>query len=127
MKSYLFTTDDGRGGVILCDIDTMEDVVPYLQQRFKGVVRVEQGHSEWTLVGGFAEFTPVPVTQALVDGGVNSEPVDGAELAVPTSQSALQEAEPVDQDAGIRVEEAEPVPEPSPSDPEENSMTGSLF
>lgn len=65
MKSYLFTTDEGRGGVILCDIDTMEEVVPYLQQRFKGVVRVEQGHAEWTLEGGFAEFTPVPVTAAM--------------------------------------------------------------
>lgn len=127
MKSYLFTTDDGRGGVILCDIDTMEDVVPYLQQRFKGVVRVEQGHSEWTLDGGFAEFTPVPVTQALVDGGVSSVPVDGAELEVQTNQSALQEAEPELQDAGMTVLEAEPVPEPGPSDPEEDSMTGSLF
>ena len=99
MKSYLFTTDDGRGGVILCDIDTMEDVVPYLQQRFKGVVRVEQGHSEWTLEGGFAEFTPVPVTQALVEGDVDSAPAPGTKSAV----------------------------EASPSDPEEDSMTGSLF
>lgn len=127
MKSYLFTTDDGRGGVILCDIDTMEDVVPYLQQRFKGVVRVEQGHSEWTLDGGFAEFTPVPVTQALVDGGVSSEPVDGAELEVHTGQSALQEAESELQATGMTVLEAEPVPEPGLSDPEEDSMTGSLF
>lgn len=127
MKSYLFTTDDGRGGVILCDIETMEDVVPYLQQRFKGVVRVEQGHSEWTLEGGFAEFTPVPVTQAMVDGGVSSEPVDGAELEVQTGEGALQEADPQLQDAGIRVLEAEAVVQPSPSDPEEDSMTGSLF
>jgi len=65
VKSYLFTTDDGRGGVILCDIDTMEEVVPYLQQRFKGVVRVEQGRTEWTISGGFAEFVPVPVTEAI--------------------------------------------------------------
>lgn len=79
MKSYLFTTDEGRGGVILCDIDTMEDVVPYLQQRFKGVVRVEQGHTEWTIEGGFAEFTPVPVTAAMTEqpsqAGADETPV----------------------------------------------------
>ena len=127
MKSYLFTTDDGRGGVILCDIDTMEDVVPYLQQRFKGVVRVEQGHSEWTLDGGFAEFTPVPVTQALVDGVEGSEPVDGAELEVQTCQTALQRVEPELQDAGMKVPQAGQEEQLSPSDPEEGSMTGSLF
>lgn len=80
MKSYLFTTDDGRGGVILCDIDTMEEVVPYLQQRFKGVIRVEQGHKEWTLSGGFSKFTPRPISEINLDGGANqdcqpSEPV----------------------------------------------------
>ena len=80
MKSYLFTTDEGRGGVILCDINTMEEVVPYLQQRFKGVVRVEQGHSEWTIAGGFAQFTPVPVSAAL---GLN-EPVAESESETAT-------------------------------------------
>lgn len=63
MKSYLFTTDTGRGGVILSDIDSLEAVVPYLQQRFAGVVRVEQGLTQWTLEGGFEVFTPVPVEQ----------------------------------------------------------------
>lgn len=87
MKSYLFTTDEGRGGVILCDIDTMEEVVPYLQQRFKGVVRVEQGHTEWTLEGGFAQFTPVPVTDALgVEQGVDAKAcTQTAEPAEPES------------------------------------------
>lgn len=80
MKSYLFTTEDGRGGVILCDIDTMEEVVPYLQQRFKGVIRVEQGRTEWTLSGGFAEFTPKPISEIGLDVGAShaaqaSEPV----------------------------------------------------
>lgn len=69
MKSYLFTTEDDRGGVILCDIDTLEEVVPYLQQRFKGVVRVEQGRTEWTVDGGFAEFTPRPVSEIGLDAG----------------------------------------------------------
>ncbi len=63
MKSYLFTTDNGRGGVILCDIDEMEEVVPYLQNRFGGVVRVEQGLKEWTSEGGFADFVPRPVEE----------------------------------------------------------------
>jgi len=68
VKSYLFTTEDGRGGVILCDINTMEEVVPYLQQRFKGVVRVEQGHREWTANGGFAQFTPRPISEISLGG-----------------------------------------------------------
>lgn len=65
MKSYLFTTEQGRGGVILCDIDTLEEVVPYLQQRFDGVIRVEQGLSEWTQEKGFAQFTPRPIEEAI--------------------------------------------------------------
>lgn len=99
MKSYLFTTEDDRGGVILCDIDTMEEVVPYLQQRFKGVVRVEQGRTEWTLEGGFAEFVPVPVT--------------GAEPGADDAQKRSVEERSDDQ-API-----EPYTDPSP--------TGSLF
>ena len=63
MKSYLFTTEAGRGGVILCDIDEMEDVVPYLQKRFTGIVRVEQGHREWTPERGFTAFEPRPVDE----------------------------------------------------------------
>lgn len=63
MKSYLFSTADGRGGVILCDIDTIEEVVPYLQNRFKGVVRVEQGLNEWTSDGGFSDWTPRPIEE----------------------------------------------------------------
>lgn len=43
MKSFLFATENDRGGVMLCDIDTLEDAVDYLKQRFNGVVRVEQG------------------------------------------------------------------------------------
>lgn len=131
MKSYLFTTDDGRGGVILCDIDTMEDVVPYLQQRFKGVVRVEQGHSEWTLKGGFAEFTPVPVTPALFDGELGSEPAASAKSLVEDDKNTGQapqltlETEPANQAAGVSASEAEL--EASPKDPQEDSMTGSLF
>ena len=127
MKSYLFTTDDGRGGVILCDIDTMEDVVPYLQQRFKGVVRVEQGRSEWTLDGGFAEFTPVPVTQALVGGVESPKPMDGAELGLQTENTTLQAGDPVLQDAGTNLAEVESEVVARPSDPEDGSMTGSLF
>lgn len=110
MKSYLFTTDDGRGGVILCDIDTMEDVVPYLQQRFKGVVRVEQGHSEWTQAGGFARFTPRPVTEVFDEEGVAAD------------TSEIAQAEPVVESQTFVASEAEqaPVVEPGPT-------TGSLF
>lgn len=58
MKSYIFSTEQGRGGVILCDIETMEEVVPYLQNRFDNISRIEQGLREWTPAGGFAEFKP---------------------------------------------------------------------
>lgn len=56
MKSYLFSTDNDRGGVILCDIDTLPDAVEYLQTRFKGVVRVEQGRDYWTEAEGFCSL-----------------------------------------------------------------------
>ena len=59
MKSYIFSTDNDRGGVILCDIDTLEEAVEYLQQRFDGVIRVEQGRHYWALEEGFAELEPL--------------------------------------------------------------------
>ena len=64
MKSFIFSTNDDRGGVILCDIETLEEVVPYLQARFNGVNRVEQGRRAWTLEGWIADFTPRPLTEA---------------------------------------------------------------
>ncbi|GGB95285.1 hypothetical protein GCM10011352_21710 [Marinobacterium zhoushanense] len=67
MKSYLFTTENGRGGVMLCDIDTLEEAVPYLRKRFDRVVRVEQGLELWTIEGGFGEFHPRPVEEVLVE------------------------------------------------------------
>lgn len=73
MKSYLFTTENGRGGVMLCDIDTLEEAVPYLQSRFDRVVRVEQGLELWTLEQGFGVFTPRPVAEALVDAEEQTE------------------------------------------------------
>ncbi|WP_420555298.1 hypothetical protein [Neptuniibacter marinus] len=61
MKSYLFSTDNERGGVILCDIDTLPDAVEYLKQRFKGVVRVEQGRDYWSEKEGFASLPALEV------------------------------------------------------------------
>ncbi len=58
MKSYLFSTENGRGGVILCDIDAFDDAVVYLRQRFDSVVRVEQGLTLWTLDAGFGHIEP---------------------------------------------------------------------
>ena len=60
MKSYIFATENKRGGVILCDIDTLEEAVEYLQQRFDGVIRVEQGRRYWARGEGFAELEPLP-------------------------------------------------------------------
>lgn len=59
MKSYIFATDNERGGVILCDIDSLEEAVGYLQQRFKGVIRVEQGRRYWQAGEGYAELEPL--------------------------------------------------------------------
>ena len=47
MKSYLFTTDNDRGGVMLCDIDEFDEAVEYLCNRFAGVVRIEAGEEVW--------------------------------------------------------------------------------
>lgn len=58
MKSYIFATDNERGGVILCDIETLEQAVDYLQQRFSGVIRVEQGRRYWALGEGYGELAP---------------------------------------------------------------------
>jgi len=71
MKSYLFATEDDRGGVILCDIDEFEEAVEYLQQRFNGVVRVEQGRTLWTKEEGFGIFEP---SQEIHIPGITSEP-----------------------------------------------------
>ncbi|MGH1431140.1 MAG: hypothetical protein ACRBB4_08475 [Neptuniibacter sp.] len=56
MKSYLFSTDNDRGGVILCDIDSLPEAVEYLKNRFKGVVRVEQGRDYWSEDEGFGNI-----------------------------------------------------------------------
>lgn len=66
MKSFLFATENDRGGVMLCDIDTLEDAVDYLKQRFSGVVRVEQGKDYWTEAEGF-QLVPAPEQQDTSD------------------------------------------------------------
>lgn len=63
MKSYLFTTETDRGGVMLCDIDDFDTAVEYLCERFDGVVKVESGDEFWQL--------PVAGT---VEGEVSSQP-----------------------------------------------------
>lgn len=69
MKSFLFSTDNDRGGVILCNLDTLEEAVGYLQDRFPGIVRVEQGKDYWNPEEGYC-FQPE--SEAL-----NSPPGDG--------------------------------------------------
>ncbi len=58
MKSYQFFTDNGRGGTMLCDDESLEDAVTELTRRFKGVIRVQIGDQSWT----------APNTQPLSDG-----------------------------------------------------------
>lgn len=69
MKSYLFSTDNERGGVILCDIDTLPEAVDYLKNRFKGVVRVEQGRDFWSEEDGFGTLEPNSQVSASVGSG----------------------------------------------------------
>ncbi|MGB0733581.1 MAG: hypothetical protein ACPGPF_07440 [Pontibacterium sp.] len=56
MKSFIFSTDNDRGGVILCNLDTLEEAVTYLKKRFDGVIRVEQGNQFWQEGEGFGEI-----------------------------------------------------------------------
>ena len=64
MKSFLFETDNERGGVMLCEIDTLEDAVVYLQHRFNGVIRVEQGKDYWEEGVGFTFIEGQPQAQS---------------------------------------------------------------
>ena len=47
MKSYQFFTDEGRGGTMLCDDETLQEAVSELKNRFKGVVKVQYGSEVW--------------------------------------------------------------------------------
>ncbi|WP_417222595.1 hypothetical protein [Amphritea sp.] len=47
MKSYLFTTETDRGGVMLCDINDFDTAVAYLCKRFDGVVKIESAEQVW--------------------------------------------------------------------------------
>ncbi|MBR9869229.1 MAG: hypothetical protein GYB20_17165 [Oceanospirillales bacterium] len=49
MKSYLFTTETDRGGVMLCEIDDFDTAVDYLCNRFDGVVKIESAEQVWQL------------------------------------------------------------------------------
>lgn len=49
MKSYLFTTETDRGGVMLCDIEDFDTAVSYLCKRFDGVVKIESAEQVWQL------------------------------------------------------------------------------
>ncbi|WP_207061991.1 hypothetical protein [Motiliproteus sp. SC1-56] len=47
MKSYQFFTEDGRGGTMLCDDETLADAVAELTRRFEGVIKVQIGKEVW--------------------------------------------------------------------------------
>ncbi|WP_299196635.1 hypothetical protein [uncultured Amphritea sp.] len=49
MKSYLFTTETDRGGVMLCEIEDFDTAVKYLCNRFDGVVKIESAEQVWEL------------------------------------------------------------------------------
>ena len=50
---------------MLCDIESLEEAVPYLCKRFDGVIRIEQGRDLWTKEEGFGEFHPLDLETAL--------------------------------------------------------------
>jgi len=81
MKSYLFATDNDRGGVMLCDIDDFSEAVDYLCERFDGVVRIEAGEELWQKPDADPKAISSPVTeesdnQASVASGTASVPED---------------------------------------------------
>ena len=49
MKSYLFTTETDRGGVMLCEIEDFDTAVSYLCNRFDGVIKIESAEQVWEL------------------------------------------------------------------------------
>ena len=67
MKSYQFFTNEGRGGTMLCDDDTLECAVSELTKRFKGVIKVQYGTEVWEAAEASAQnseaTTPDPSTQ----------------------------------------------------------------
>ncbi len=56
MKSFIFSTDNDRGGVMLCDLNEIDEAVVYLQKCFRGVVKVEMGKKLWTIDDGYSEL-----------------------------------------------------------------------
>ncbi len=64
MKSYLFTTDTDRGGVMLCDIEDFDTAVIYLCKRFDGVIKIESAEQVWQLTE----------SDQLSSDAINSEP-----------------------------------------------------
>jgi hypothetical protein len=56
LKSFIFSTDNDRGGVMLCDLNEIDEAVVYLQKRFRGVVKVEMGKKLWTIDDGYSEL-----------------------------------------------------------------------
>lgn len=73
MKSYLFTTETDRGGVMLCDIDDFDEAVEYLCERFDGVVRVEAGDQTWQLPADQWSAPPQESAPA-IDQSENAQP-----------------------------------------------------
>ncbi|GGK61203.1 hypothetical protein [Amphritea balenae] len=89
MKSYLFTTETDRGGVMLCDIDDFDEGVKYLCHRFDGVVRVEAGEQLWELEAGkqpARAFASVP--------GAYTEQADNQEQSSVAGTVAESQPEP---------------------------------
>jgi len=67
LKSFIFSTDNDRGGVMLCDLNEIDEAVVYLQKRFRGVVKVEMGKKLWTIDDGYSELEPKTASVDLED------------------------------------------------------------
>lgn len=78
MKSYLFTTESDRGGVMLCEIDDFDTAVEYLCKRFDGIVKIESAEQVWQLPA-VSNFSATPSQGAVgdTDGAavLSSEPL----------------------------------------------------
>lgn len=66
MKSYLFTTETDRGGVMLCEIEDFDTAVKYLCNRFDGVVKIESAEQVWELAETGKRATDSPTAASEV-------------------------------------------------------------
>jgi len=86
MKSYLFTTETDRGGVMLCEIDDFDTAVNYLCERFDGVVKIESAEQVWQLPEADKQASAPSITETQPQdsaAGITTADAEGESSADP--------------------------------------------